>query len=50
MIGDADNFSVPFPPGCSFEDKVLLLSTALFIDYQMFEEKASDNDNGRRRY
>lgn len=40
-IGDADDFSVPFPPGCNFDDKVLLMTSAIFIDYLMFENKSN---------
>lgn len=46
-MGDADNFSIPFPPDCSFSDQVLLMSCSLFIDYLMFEE---DDKKGARNY
>lgn len=45
MMGDADNFSIPFPPGATFEDKALLLATGLFIDYMMFEENGKGNQS-----
>ena len=48
MMGDADNFSIPFPPGSTFEDKALLLATGLFIDYMMFEESANQGNNNRQ--
>ena len=38
LYSDADNFSIPFPPGTSWEHKALLLGSTLFIDYMMFEE------------
>lgn len=44
-MGDADNFSVPFPPNSTFEHRLLLIATALFIDYMMFESN-STNDEG----
>ena len=42
-ISSADNFSVPFPPGCSYYNKLLLTAATLFIDFRMFENK----DNGK---
>lgn len=42
-MGDADNFSVPFPKNATWEEKVLLLTVALMIDYRMFEETSKRN-------
>lgn len=39
LIGDADNFSIPFPKDSTYEERSLLMATGLFIDYMMFEEK-----------
>ena len=39
MLGDADNFSVPFPKGAPIEHRVLLMTCALMVDYCMFEEQ-----------
>ena len=41
LLGDADNFSVPFPKGSDFKSRALLIAAALLIDYRMFE-----NDGG----
>ena len=38
IISDADNFEVFFPPEAGPEDKLLLISVALMIDYMFFEE------------
>lgn len=47
MMGDADDFSVPFPANASFRDRVLLMAAALLIDYRMFEESQTQGE-GRR--
>lgn len=38
-LSTADNFALHFPPGATKEDKALLLSTVLFLDFRYFEEK-----------
>lgn len=38
IVSDADNFEVFFPPEAGPEDKLLLISVALMIDYMFFEE------------
>lgn len=48
LMGDADNFSVPFPKGATFRDRALLLAVALLIDYRMFEESPTQSGGGRR--
>lgn len=45
-MGDADNFSVPFPINASWEDKVLIMTVALMIDYRMFESKGKGGRQG----
>lgn len=47
-IGDADNFIVPFPPNATYEERVMLMATSLFIDYMMFESSASSNEKTNR--
>ena len=44
-VSSTDNFSIPFPSTATWQDKSLLLGAALFIDYMMFEEKPSKNNN-----
>lgn len=44
MLGDADNFSIPFPAKAIFRDRVLLIAVALMIDYRMFEEGQGANN------
>lgn len=50
MMGDADNFSVPFPSDASFRDRCLLLACALLIDYRMFEESANGGEGANRHH
>lgn len=38
LMSDADNFEVFFPPDATSEYKLLLISSALMIDYSFFEE------------
>jgi hypothetical protein len=40
-ISDADNFGLPFTPDMTWEDRSLLLSATLFIDYMLFEDNQS---------
>lgn len=42
MVGDADNFGVDFPKGMNWEERTLLMSAVLLIDYMMFEEKGNN--------
>lgn len=44
-LSDADNFGVDFTPDMDWEKRSLLLSTVLFIDYMMFEEKGNGAGN-----
>ena len=44
-ISDADNFGMAFAPSMTWEDRSLLLSAVLFIDYMLFEEKQGKNNN-----
>ena len=43
MISDADNYSVVFPEHATREDKALILSGAVFIDYMYFETNGNQN-------
>ena len=45
MLSDADNFAIDFTPQMDWEDRSLLLATALFIDYMLFEEKGGNQNN-----
>ena len=45
VYSDADNFGVDFTPDMDWEHRSLLLSTILFIDYMMFEEKGNGKGN-----
>ena len=38
LAADVTNFSVPFPPEAGFQERVLLMASALMIDYMMFEQ------------
>jgi len=44
-VSDADNFSVNFPANASKEDKALIMSCAMFLDYRFFEEKGGPQKN-----
>jgi len=44
-VSDADNFSVNFPANASKEDKALIMSCAMFLDYRYFEEKGGKQKN-----
>lgn len=44
-ISDADNFGLDFTPKMTWEDRSLLLSAVLFIDYMLFEEKSGNQNN-----
>ena len=39
MLTSADEFKVQFTPEMPWTHRALLMSTFLFIDFQMFEEK-----------
>ena len=45
LITSADSYQVNFPLDASPSEKILLIVTALMIDYQFFEQKAGDDDN-----
>ena len=45
LITSADSYQINFPADASPQDKLLLIVTGLMIDYQFFEESASDNSN-----
>ena len=47
LVTSADSYQVNFPLDASPSEKILLIVTALMIDYQYFEQKASDDDNKR---
>jgi len=39
MMSDSDNFSINFPVTATKEDKALIMSAVLFLDFRYFEEK-----------
>jgi len=41
-LSDADNFALHFPANASKEDKALLMSAVLFLDFRYFEENPKD--------
>lgn len=47
-ISTADHFSVPFPQGSTWQDKALLLSLSLMIDFLQFEEPQEDHNRKGR--
>lgn len=51
LVTSADSYQVNFPVNSSAQDKMLLIVSALMIDYQYFEEAATENNNsGNYRY
>ena len=49
VVTDADSYQVSFPAGATAEDKLLLISLGLMIDYQYFETSSSDENGGGHR-
>jgi len=43
---DMDNFVLNFPQSATLQDKALLMSAVLFLDYRHFEQNPRNNDNG----
>lgn len=41
LNSDADNFSMEFPRNATWRHKALLVTTAVFIDFMMFEDSGS---------
>ena len=41
---NADNFEVTFPFDASPEDKLLMIGTALMIDYRFYNEDPAENN------
>lgn len=50
LVTSADSYQVNFPANSSPQDKMLLIVSALMIDYQFFEERASENVNSGGNY
>ena len=50
LVTSADSYQVNFPANSSPQDKMLLIVSALMIDYQYFEETASENNNNSGSY
>ncbi len=55
LVTSADSYQVNFPRDATPEEKMLLIVMGLMIDYQFFEEKASEknnnsNSNNYRKY
>ena len=50
VVGQNDNFSIPYVEGMSWQDKALLMSAALIIDYSMFEEQPADRERRRNHH
>ena len=45
LVTSADSYQVNFPRDATPEEKMLLIVMGLMIDYQFFEEKASEKNN-----
>jgi len=46
MVSDTDNFAVNFPANATKEDKALIMSATLFLDFRFFEKKPNQQQNG----
>ena len=40
LLSIADNYSIVFPKNATIEEKILLMISAVMIDYQYFEKNA----------
>ena len=45
LVTSADSYQINFPREANPEDKMILIAAGLMIDYQFFEESASDKNN-----
>ena len=50
MFSDADNYSLLFPIKANLEERALLLSATLFLDYLYFESNSQRNNSSRYSY
>lgn len=50
LMTSADSYQVEFPATATPLDKLLIISLGLMIDYQYFEESASDKNSNRNTY
>ena len=48
LVTSADSYQITFPPDATPEDKMVLISAGLMIDYQFFEESATEGNNRLR--
>lgn len=45
MVTDADQFDIFFPQGATVYDKLMIMGTALMIDYTYFEDERGNTNN-----
>jgi hypothetical protein len=41
-VGDADEFSLVFPPQATKEDRALLMASVIMLDFRYFENKQNN--------
>ena len=47
MIDDTfNNFQIDFPKGSNWKERALLVTSAVFIDYMMFQESKKKDEMG----
>jgi hypothetical protein len=46
VIGDSDNFLVVFPVFATLQDRALIMSLALMLDFCFFEDNGGKQNNG----
>ena len=50
LVTSADSYQVNFPNDASPEDKMVLIAAGLMIDYQFFEESASNDNTSQAKF
>lgn len=48
IVSDADSFELIFPQNATPEEKLMLISTVLMIDYRYYEDNGNNQDRSRR--
>jgi hypothetical protein len=50
LVSDEDNFELIFPQNATPEDKLMLISTVLMIDYRFYEDNGNNKSNHHNRW
>ena len=49
-IGDADFYTITFPPEANPEDKVMLIGATIMVDYLYYEDKDDSESQNRHHH